>query len=410
MKVAIVHDYLTQYGGAERVVEAISELFPDAPIYTLFYDKAKTKGRFRDKRVIESFWADVPVLGELFKRHNQLFFWAMPFAIERFSFGDYDLVISSSATYAKGARVLPPGVHICYCHTPTRYLWDDLGKYVTGFFANSFVRFVGSFFLGAVRLWDKKAARRPHFFIANSNHIAGRIEAIYKRIPDAVIFPPVDPVRSLARSCFVRGITSNEVNAGSPDVTSGLTSNGVDTARFLVESLDKPLKPQDYFLMVGRFLAYKRFDIGIEAANRLGFNLKIVGEGRERKQLVKLAGKTVEFLGWVDDSDLRDLYIGARALLLPQVEDFGIVAVEAMACGTPVIAQKTGGMLDIVADGENGVFFDSETVESLIGGIRRFENASFDPTIIRESAERFSKERFQKEFMEFIRKTTKISN
>lgn len=366
MRVAIVHDYLTQYGGAERVAEALAEMFPAAPIYTLFYDPQKTRGRFEERTIAESFWARVPVLGRVIRNHNQLFFWLLPMAVERFDLRGYDLVISSSATFAKGARKSPAALHICYCHTPTRYLWDDVRKYVTGFYAIPFVRLVGGIFLWMVRRWDRRAAERPDVFIANSKHTAAKIKAAYGRDAQAVIYPPVDVEWWRA------------------------ASGGV------------PAKKRDYVLMVGRMLAYKRFDIGIEASRRLGVPLKIVGEGREFERLRKSAPQHVEFLGWLPDAALAKLYAHARALLMPQVEDFGIVAVEALACGTPVIAYGRSGAAEIVRDGENGILVSQQTVEAFIEALRRLGHSNFDQEAIRASAERFSKERFKKELADFI--------
>jgi len=366
MRVAIVHDYLTQYGGAERVVEALSEMFPEAPIFTLFYDVVKTHGRFEGKKIIQSFWSKIPIAGELIRGHNQLFFWLLPPAVERFYLRGYDLVISSSAAFAKGVIAAPGALHICYCHTPTRYLWNNLDDYVTGFYANSFVKLVGNVFLAAVRKWDASAAKRPHIYIANSNHTAARIKSIYRREPSSIIHPPVD------------------VNYWKR------------------EAGEVAIKDRNYFLMVGRLLPYKRFDIGIEAARRLGIALKIVGDGKEMTRLKKIAGKSVEFLGWLPDKDLAYVYAHAAAFLMPQVEDFGIAAVEALACGTPVIAYRNGGALDIVRENENGLFFDSQTPSALADAIERFRCVSFSPHSVALSAERFSKERFMREFRKFI--------
>jgi glycosyltransferase involved in cell wall biosynthesis len=372
MRIAIVHDDLTQYGGAERVVEALAELWPEAPIYALFYDEAKTKEKFRGKRIVESFWARVPFLGKVIRRaHNRLFFWLMPFAVSRFDLSGFDVVISSSATYAKGARAASGALHVNYCHTPTRYLWDDIRKYSAGFYANPFVRFIGGFFLSAVRRWDKKAGLNPDFMIANSNHIASRIREVYGREADAVIFPPVN----------------------------------VGVFRSAMQGSVLP-KDREYFLMVGRMLIYKRFDLGIEAARRRGFRLKIVGDGPEKDAFMRNVPSGVEFLGWVSDEDLPRIYAGAKALIFPQVEDFGIVAAEAIAAGTPVIADRAGGALDIIKEGENGVLFDRQTPEALCEAIERFGVMRFDPAAISASAEKFSKERFKEELMAFLKAKT----
>jgi glycosyltransferase involved in cell wall biosynthesis len=371
MRVALIHDSLTQYGGAERVVEVISEIWPEAPIFTLFYDETKTKGRFSHKPIIESFWVRAPLLGKIVRRlHNRLFFWLMPIAVERFNLSDFDIVISSSATYAKGVLRRRGALHLNYCHTPTRYLWEDVRNYASGFYESSLVRFVGEFFFRAVRRWDRAAAWRPDLMVANSTYTANRIRQIYGREVDAVIFPPVEPK-------FFNVIKNSKLN------------------------------DCDYYLMVGRLLKYKRFDLGIEASRNLGFKLKIAGDGPEKKALLRNAPREVEFLGWVDDEKLIELYLGAKALIFPQVEDFGLVAAEAIATGTPVIAYRAGGALDIIKEGENGIFFDHQTPKALAEAIKRFENIEFDTAKIRASATRFSKEKFQQEIINLIKSNLK---
>jgi len=363
MRVAIVHDYLNQYGGAERTLEVMCELFPDAPIYTLFYDEVGTKGRFRNRVVHTSFLDRVPFVGKRIGAIDHLLFWLLPIAVERFDLSGYDMVLSSSATYAKGVRV-PAGVpHVCYCYTPTRYLWEDVRNYVSGFLANPLVRFVGEFFFGPVRAWDFRAAQRPHKIAAISNHIARRIKEVYKRDADAVIFPPVDISKY----------------------------RNVDTSR-----------PRQYFLMAGRLLPYKKFDLGIEVANALGLPLKIIGEGRDRTRLEAIAGPTVEFLGWVDDAKLTELYAGARAIIFPQVEDFGLVAAEAIAVGTPVIAYRGGGAIDIVEENKGGIFFDAQTVESLSEAVKKFSSTRFDPTAVAHTAQKFDKAVFKQELARMV--------
>ncbi len=365
MKIAIVHDYLTQYGGAERVVATISEMFPDAPIYTIFYDPSGTLGQFSKKKIIESSLARIPLIGKIIQKKYQLFFWLLPYAIEKFDFRDYDLIISSSATFAKGI-IANSALHICYCHTPTRYLWDDIDKYVSGFYANSFVKFFAKIFLNLTRRWDLEAAKRPDIFIANSRHIAKKIEKIYGRKVRAVIYPPVD-------ISWWKEVASKFVN-----------------------------KERKYFLMVGRILKYKRFDIGIELSRRFGIRLKIVGKGRELARLKKNAPNSVEFLGWLPDEKLAELYANAKALLMPQEEDFGIVAIEALSCGTPVISYKRSGAAEIVKDGENGILVEEQSPEAFFEAICNLENLKLDPEKISASVEHFSKERFKKELMQII--------
>jgi glycosyltransferase involved in cell wall biosynthesis len=366
LRIAIAHDFLVQYGGAERVLEVLCEMFPSSPIFSLFYDEGRTRGRFRSQDVRTSFLSHLPVAGKRIGHHHHLFFWSFPGAVERFDFSGFDLVLSSSASYSKGV-VPPPHVpHVCYCYTPTRYLWEDVTKYVNGILATAPVTALGEAVFRVMRRWDRGAALRPTKLIAVSTHIADRIREIYGRQPDAVVFPPVD-----TETYCVNG-------------TGARTTSG------------------DYFLMVGRLLPYKRFDLGIEACTRLGLPLKIAGVGRERKRLQRLAGPTVEFLGWVEEVELPRLYRGARGLIFPQVEDFGLVAAEAVACGTPVIAYRAGGALDIVQEGVNGVFFDRQESTSLASALTAFNSRRFDPRRVSATAQRFSKARFQQEMLKVL--------
>ncbi len=366
MRIAIAHDFLVQYGGAERVLEVLCEMFPNSPVFSLFYDEGRTRGRFRSQDVRTSFLSHLPVAGKRIGHHHHLFFWSFPKAVERFDFSGFDLVLSSSASYSKGI-VPPPHVpHICYCYTPTRYLWEDVTKYVNGFLASPPATALGEAVFRVMRRWDRKAALRPTKLLAVSSYIAGRIREIYGRQPDAVVFPPVD--------------------------TATYSANGVPAAALTGA----------YFLMVGRLLPYKRFDLAIEACNRLRLPLKIAGVGRERKRLQEMAGPTVEFLGWVNEAELPRLYRGARALIFPQVEDFGLVAAEAVACGTPVVAFRGGGALDIVQEDVNGIFFDQQEPEALMAALAGFERRTFEPRAVSATAQRFSKAQFQHTMLELL--------
>ncbi len=367
MKIAIAHDFLVQYGGAERVLEVLCDMFPGAPVFSLFYDEERTRGRFRAQDIRTSPLHRIPFAGRRIGHHHHLFFWSFPKAIESFDFSGFDLVLSSSASYSKG--VLPPShvPHVCYCYTPTRYLWEDIRKYVNGALASAPVRAGGEALFRLMRRWDLKAAQRPTKLVAVSNFIAGRIREVYGRRADAVVFPPVD--------------TATYAPDGGP-----------------------PRGGRDgYLLMVGRLLPYKRFDLGIEACTRLGRRLKVAGVGRERANLGRLAGPTVEFLGWVDEAELPRLYRDASALIFPQVEDFGLVAAEAVACGTPVIAYRDGGALDIVQEGRNGVFFDRQDPDSLAAAIARFDAGRFQPRAVSETAQRFSRPHFEAEILAMVR-------
>lgn len=356
MKVALVHDYLNQYGGAERVLEAFCRIFPKAPIYTLFYDEKGTGSAFKNRRVKTSFLQKTPWV----KSHHRSFLMLMPLAIEQFDFSQYDLVLSDSASYAKGVITSPETLHICYCHTPTRYAWDDSHKYIDEFGYSRPIKKIIPFFMNYIRFWDEKAAVRVDGFIANSSFVAKRIKKYYHRESE-IIHPPVK------------------------------------TNLFYLAQ-----KPEKYFLMVGRLLAYKRFDLAIKAFNRLGWPLKIVGDGPDRARLEKMARDNIEFIGLISDAQLKSYYANCRALIFPQEEDFGIVPVEAMASGRPVIAYQGGGALEIIQNKITGLFFKEQTTEHLISALEKFNSGDFNPEIIREQAMKFSQERFEEKIKNYI--------
>lgn len=356
MRVALVHDYLNQYGGAERVLEAFGQIFPQAPIYTLLYDREKTGRAFEGRKIYTSFLQKVPLV----KSHHRPFLMLMPLAIEQFDLFQYDLVLSDSASYAKGVITRPDSLHICYCHTPIRYAWDDSHKYIEEFGYPSLVKKVIPFFMNYIRLWDEQAALRVDKFIANSHFVANRINKYYHR-EATVIHPPVKT------NLF-----------------------------YLANQLE------NYFLMVGRFLPYKRFDLAIEAFNQLGWSLKIIGDGPERKKLQKKAKKNIEFVGSVSDAKLKDYYAYCQAFIFPQEEDFGITAVEAMAAGRPVIAYQSGGALEIIQPGVTGLFFKEQTKEHLVEALEKFKPADFNPRVIREKAMEFDQERFKEKIKKFV--------
>jgi len=358
MKVALVHDYLNQYGGAERVLEAFCQIFPQAPIYTLLYDKERTGWAFADRRIQTSFLQKIPLL----KSHHRPFLMLMPLAIEQFDLSQYDLVLSDSASYAKGVITSPKTLHICYCHTPIRYAWDDSHKYIEEFGYPGLVKKFIPFFMNYIRLWDEQAAQRVDQFIANSQFVAQRIKKYYHQDSE-VIHPPVK------------------------------------TNLFYLAD-----RPDKYFLMVGRFLPYKRFDLAIESFNQLGLPLKIIGDGPEKKKLQKKAKSNIEFVGLVSDEKLKDYYAHCQAFIFPQEEDFGITAVEAMAAGRPVIAYQAGGALEIVQPGITGLFFKEQNTDYLIEALRNFKLTDFDPKLIRKKAMEFDQERFKEKIKEFVNK------
>lgn len=350
MKTALVHDFLTEFGGAERVLAAFRELFPNAPIYTLLYNP-KLAELFPEQVVRTSALQKLPAP---LRGNRRLLLPLYPFVIEQFDFSGYDLVLSDSSSFAKGIISRPETLHINYCHTPTRYLWDYTNEYLEELRVPPFFEAPTLLVLHFLRIWDQEAAQRPDVIIANSENVRQRIQKYYKR--DAqVIYPPLD----LSRFPIKRG-------------------------------------HEDYFLIVSRLSSYKRIDLAIEAANRLGFNLTIIGEGSERRHLEALAGPTIEFLGFKPDDLLPEYYANARALIFPGEEDFGLTPIEAMATGTPVIAYRRGGLLESVKEGVSGVFFDEPVADSLILAIERFLDREdlFRPERIRRSVEPFAKERF----------------
>jgi glycosyltransferase involved in cell wall biosynthesis len=356
MRIALVHDYLIQHGGAERVLECFSELFPYAPIYTIVYDKDAMHGVFSEKNIYTSYLQKFPFA----KKHHRLFPILMPSAIEQFDFSKYDVVLSDSSSFAKGIVTNPETLHICYMHTPMRYAWDDCQKYTDDFGFPGFVKKLIPFFMNYVRLWDKISADRVDKFIANSNFVAKRIKKYYGRDSD-VIHPPV------------------AVN------------------NFFVSQ-----KTESYFLMVGRLIAYKRNDIAIEAFNKLKLPLKIIGRGPEMKRLKKMAGPNVEFLGHVDEKDLAKYYAECRAFVFPQEEDFGIVAIEAMASGRPVIAYRGGDIPEHMEEGKMGIFFNSQTSQDIIEAVEKFQKSSFDSEYIRSKALPFDRNIFKDKIKRYV--------
>lgn len=349
MKIALVHDYLVQYGGAERVLESFCELYPDAPIYTLLYDKKAMRGRFSERRIITSFLQKIPFAVSA----HRLFPPLMPLAIEEFELSSYDIVLSDSSSFAKGVITGPDTTHICYMHTPMRYAWDDCQRYAREFHFPSFLKRFVPFAMNPIRLWDRASADRPDVLIANSTFVADRIRKYYRREAE-VIHPPVD------------------------------------VHRFAISS-----KQEDYFLMVGRLIAYKKFDLAIRVFNKMKLPLKIIGRGPEEKRLKQIAGPTIEFLDRVDDVALPKYYSQCQAFVFPQEEDFGIVAIEALASGRPVIAFRGGDIPRHVEEGVTGVFFEEQSESSMERAIKKFQKTHFDTEYIRHSAEKFDKSVFQ---------------
>jgi len=354
MKTAIVHDWLVTYAGADRVVDQIHQSFPDAVIYTLVYDKTKFPAHFQAYDVRTSYLQKLPFATKIYKNLLPL----MPGAFERLDLTEYDLVISSSSCCSKGIITRPDAVHVCYCHTPTRYLWDFYYTYVNNL--SWIKRKLIPPMIHKMRIWDRLAADRVDFFIANSRYISQRIKKYYRR-DSTVIYPCVH---------------MNE---------------------FTIE------QPEDYYLLVSRFTYYKRIDLAIAACTKLGKKLMIIGGGEEEKKLRAIAGTTVEFKGKLSDEEVKQAYSHAKAFLFPGEEDFGITPVESMSAGCPVLAYGKGGVTETVLDEKTGLFFHEQTVDSLVECIERFEQkgVSYTREQIRAHSLQFSEERFRKEIAEY---------
>ncbi|MBN1325621.1 glycosyltransferase [Candidatus Falkowbacteria bacterium] len=358
MRVALLHDYLNQAGGAERVLMALTELFPEAPIYTLIYDKKRLAG-FENKKIKTSFLQKLPFAASKIKYYLPI----MPIAVEQLNLGNYDLVISSTSALIKGVITPPHTLHICYCHTPTRYLWSDTHSYPKDIKVGSIVKNILPFMLTKLRQWDHHAAQRVNHFIANSHFIASRIKNYYHRDSE-VIYPPVD------------------------------------TQNFYITN-----QLGNYYLIISRLRPYKKVDMAISAFNKLNLPLKIIGTGEEEASLRKMAKSNIEFLGAVSEEIKRKYLSNCLALIHPQEEDFGLTAIEAMASGRPVIAYGRGGALETVIDGKTGKLFDEQSWEALIDTIIKFKPNEYNSFEIKKHSENFDTENFYKHMREFVEKS-----
>ncbi len=357
MKIALVHDSLTQLGGAERIVDSFHDVYPNAPLFVLVFDR-KLKDYFSDVEVISS---PLQYAYSVFPK-LQYYLPFIPLALKFFNFKDFDVILSSSSAWAKGIRVPKNSTHINYCHTPARFLWLEEKSYVGDELPLWLQpgKYLLRGILAAFRKWDYRAAQRVDFFIANSETTRKRIERYYHRT--SVVIPPY-----------------------------------VDTGVFY-----PTIEKEDYFLIAGRLQHHKRVDIVIQAFNKMKLPLKIAGSGRALEKLKKIAGPTIQFVGRVGDDELRDLYSGAQAFLFPQEEDFGIMPLEAMACGAPVIAYGSGGALETVVADTTGVFFAEQTAESVIQAVQRFLGMHFAMEDLFERAQEFSKGKFERSIREFV--------
>jgi glycosyltransferase involved in cell wall biosynthesis len=360
-KVAIVHDWLTGMRGGEKVLEAICELYPEATIYTLVHVKGSVSEQIEEHRIHCSPVQRLPRAGELYRQYLPLF----PAVIETFDLDGYDLVISSSHCAAKSVIRSGSATHVCYCHSPMRYAWDQFDSYFgpaqVGQFTSRLLRPV----LAHLARWDAATADRVDRFLANSQYVAGRIRRYYNR-GSTVVHPPVDTT-------------------------------------FYRPSAAPPTQPfQPAFLIVSALVPYKRLDVAIAACRQLGTSLKIVGRGPEESRLRALSSGEVEFLGWRSNEEIRDLYREASAVLLPGTEDFGMAPVEAQACGTPVVALGQGGACETVQDGITGVLVGDDSVAAFADGLERVRSLKRDPDVFRAQAERFSRAHFMTSFQQAV--------
>ena len=360
MHLALVHDWLNQRGGAEDVLETLVAMFPGAPIFTSIYWREKMPPDNRQWPIHVSFMDGLPGI----HRHHQPYLPLYPIAFERFDLSGYDLILSNKSGFCHGVRKPRGATHICYCLTPTRYVWD-----FDDYAAREGLRPAQLQILRPVvnllQRWDKAAAQRVDHFIAISSEIQRRIARFYGR-ESTLLYPPVALDRFAPRA----------------DVG-------------------------DYFLSLGRLIPYKRVDLAVRACAALNLPLRVGGDGRDRERLRRMAGPAVQFLGRVPEADLPELMARCRAFIFPGLEDFGIAPVQALAAGRPVIAFAGGGALDIVQDGVNGVLFHEPTVEALAAALERFSRLRFDPEVIRRSAEKFDAAVFKERLSAFIAERTR---
>jgi len=356
VKLAIVFSWLNQYGGAERVLEVVHDMYPAAPVYTSLYRPSALPASYRSWDIRTSFLNHMP----LARTRHQLYLSWYPLAFESFDLRGYDAVLSLTSGFGHGVITSAGTAHLCYCLTPARFLWN-YHAYIEREGVGALARMALRPTLKSLRQWDRLAADRVDQFVAISRTVQQRIEKVYRR-DSIIIYPPI---------ATHQGQIAQE--------------------------------PEDYFLVVSRLIPYKRIDLAIEAFNRLGLPLRIIGDGRDRAMLERLAKDNVQFLGFVPSDDaVREQMARCRALIFPGEEDFGLAPLEAMSAGRPVIAYAAGGALDTVVEGETGAFFREPTPESLIEAISRFEGMTFSPATLQAHASEFGVERFQRELDEAL--------
>lgn len=384
MKLALVHDWLKEIGGAERVLIELHLMYPEAPVYVLFYDPAFVRRWLPAAKIHASFLQRVPFITRIYP----MLAWLMPVAIESFDLSGYDQVLSSSVIFAKGLVLKPTTEHVCYCYSPTRQIWD-LGQSGD---KSGWVRMAMEHLL---RLWDRSAADRVDRFVAISKTVQERIKKYYRR-DSVVVYPPVGPLGSEA-------LYPKRDAAQAPRLGAWRGAEHRDNA--------EPLERGDYrsslghkaelpfYLIVSRLYDYKNIDIAIQAFNKLGYPLVIIGAGPAERKLRAMAGKNISFLGRLNDSSVASHYAACRAFIMPQEEDFGLTAVEAMSYGKPVVALRRGGATETVVEGVTGEFFDDPIPEGLADAVRRLNEhyGSYAPSGIKSHAQKFSEEVFKNE-------------
>ena len=356
MRIAVVHDYFTQLGGAEKVAEELYCLFPEAALFATVALPGCMPPRLRDVPVQTSWMQKLPRIQDYYR----LYFFLYPFAVSSLDLSDYDLVVSSSSGYAKGVRTSPHAIHVCYCHTPMRWVWNYQSYASRESFGLGQRTFLPMFIRGLQR-WDEAASRQPDHFVANSRAVAERIRRVYQRSAE-VIHPPIE------------------------------------TERFHLSHS----RPEDYYLVLSRLVPYKRIDLAVQACTQRGKRLLVIGDGPDRQSLEAMAGSSVSFLGRASDEEVEHHVARCRALLFPGEEDFGMAPVEVAAAGRPTIAYRAGGALETIIENVTGIFFDYQTPESLGDAIETFERLEWSPPTLRRHAKSFSVPVFQERFRSFL--------
>jgi len=357
MKIAMVHDYFTQMGGAEKVAEELYNMLPGADLFATVALKSKMPSTLVDVKVNTSWMQRLPKMSEYYRFYFPLY----PFAVRSLDLSQYELIVSSSSGYVKGVHINPDAVHVCYCHTPMRWVWSYDSYSARESFGLG-VRTLLPALIRSLRMWDEDAARQPDHFVANSRAVAARIKKAYGRTAE-VIEPPID------------------------------------IHRFRV-SKDQ----DDYYVVLSRLQSYKRIDLAVSACSMLKKNLVVIGSGPDMDSLKKIAGPTIKFVGRISDEDVEHYVSRCKALIFPGEEDFGMAPLEVAAAGRPTIAYGAGGALETIVENQTGLFFPEQTTEAVADAIERFERQRWNASFIRKHAEGFRTEVFQERFAAFLRK------